>query len=397
MRVLFTTNPGTGHWQPLVPFAEALHGAGHEVAFAATPATGAAITALGFRCFQAGADEPAEERQAARERMAALGTQGPVWVMPNLFAGTWAAGRLPDLITVCSEWRPALVVREDVEFAGCVAAEHLGLPHAAVQVTAWRPWVGPLVVDPLNRLRAGVGLPPDPDLAMLFRYLLIAPGPPGYRDAAAPLPPTARAVRHVAFDRSGDESLPAWIDALPDRPVVYATMGTAFNRIPGILEAILAGLREEPITLILTTGRDRDPAAFGPQPAHVHIERYVPQSLLFPRCDLVVTHGGSGTVMAALGHGLPMVIVPVSADQPDNAHRCEQLGVARAIAPDNRTPEAIRDAVRAVLGDPSFRRNAERLKEEMARLPGPEMVVGWLERLAMDKRPFAAAPETTAP
>ena len=110
-------------------------------------------------------------------------------------------------------------------------------------------------------------------------------------------------------------------------------MGTVFNQVPGILEAILEGLRDEPITLIMTTGRDQDPAAFGPQPPNVHLERYVPQSLLFPRCDLVVTHGGSGTVMTALDHGLPMVIVPVSADQPDNARRCEQLGVAKRGAP----------------------------------------------------------------
>ncbi len=147
-----------------------------------------------------------------------------------------------------------------------------------------------------------------------------------------------------------------------------------------------------PVALVVTVGRDRDPADFGPRPPHVRIERYVPQSLLFPRCDLVVNHGGSGTVMAALGHGLPMVIVPISADQPDNARRCEQLGVAKVILPENRTPGAIRDAVRTVLQDPSFRQNAERLREEMERLPGPEHAVGMLERLAAEPRPLVAAP-----
>jgi UDP:flavonoid glycosyltransferase YjiC (YdhE family) len=208
---------------------------------------------------------------------------------------------------------------------------------------------------------------------MLHRYLLIVPGPPGYQDADTPdtpLPATARAVRHVAFDRSGEEQLPAWVDALPDRPVVYATMGTVFNRALGVLEAILDGL----------------------QPAHVRIERYVPQSLLFPRCDLVITHGGTGTVLTALGHGLPMVLIPLAADQPDNARRCEALRVAMVIAPEERTPEAIRAAVQVVLGDPGFRRNAERLREEMARLPGPGQVVGWLERLATEKRAGAGAP-----
>jgi MGT family glycosyltransferase len=318
-------------------------------------------------------------------------TEFVAWVWANRFAGTWAASRLPDLLAIMAEWQPVTLVREDMEFAGCIAAECRGLPHAAVQVTAWRPWLHPLIVEPVNRLRANVGLPPDPRLAMLHRYLLVALIPPSYQDPATPLPPTARAVRHVAFDRSGAEQLPAWVGELPDRPVIYATMGTYFNRVPGVHAAILAALRDEPVSLILTVGRDRDPAEFGPQPPHVHVERYIPQSLLFPHCDLVVNHGGSGTVMTALSHGLPMVIVPISADQPDHARRCQQLGVAQVIAPEERTPEAIRAAVRAVLADPTYRQNAQRLRAELARLPGTEQAVGWLERLATEQPPLLAA------
>ncbi len=393
MRVLFTTTPGSGHWHPLIPFAAVLQQAGHEVAFATAPSACAAIAALGFHCFPAGEDETAAAAQARRDRMAPLsGTEGAAWAWQNLFAGIWAEQRLPDLLPICAGWEPTVLVRENLEFAGCIAAERCDLPHAAVQVTAWRPWFHPLLVAPLNRLREGVGLPPDPDLAMLYRSLLIVPAPPSYHDPATPLPPTARAVRHVAFDRSGEEPLPAWVSHLPDRPIVYATMGTAFNRVADILNAIVAGLREEPITLIVTTGRDQDPASFGSQPSNVHIERYVPQSLLFPHCDLVVTHGGSGTVMTALGHGLPMVIVPVSADQPDNARRCQQLGVATVVAPDNRTPEAFRNSVREVLRDPGYRQNAKRLREEMERLPGTEQTVEWLEQLAREKPPLMASP-----
>ena len=392
MRVLFTTNPGSGHWHPLIPFADALRAAGHEVAFATAPSACAAISGLGYRCFVAGADETPEEAQGRRERAALSGTEAAAWNWQHLFAGVWAERRLPDLLAICAEWRPTVLVREDMEFTGCIAAEQAGLPHAVVQVTAWRPWFHSLIVLPLNHLRESLGLPSDPDLAMLYRYLLIVPAPPSYLDPVHPLPATAHAVRHVAFDHSGEESLPTWVGDLSDRPVVYATMGTAFNKVPGILEAVVDGLRDEPTTLIVTTGRDRDPADFGPQPPNVHLERYVPQSLLFPRCDLVITHGGSGTVITALSHGLPMVIVPVSADQPDNARRCEQLGVARVIAPDSRTPEAFRNAAREVLNAPRYRQEAQRLREEMERLPEPEDVVGWLERLAREKQPMVTVP-----
>jgi UDP:flavonoid glycosyltransferase YjiC (YdhE family) len=392
LRVLFTTNPGSGHWHPLIPFADALRAAGHEVAFATAASACAAISGLGYRCFVAGADETPEEAHARRERAALPGTEAAAWNWQHLFAGVWAERRLPDLLAICAEWCPTVLVREDMEFTGCIAAEQAGLPHAVVQVTAWRPWFHPLIVAPLNRLRESVDLPPDADLIMLYRYLLLVPAPPSFHDSASPLPPTARAVRHVAFDRSGEEPLPAWVSALSDQPIVYATMGTAFNKVPGILEAVVKGLRDEPITLIVTTGRDRDPADFGLQPPNVHLERYVPQSLLFARCDLVITHGGSGTVMTALGHGLPMVIVPVSADQPDNARRCEQLGVATVIAPESRTPEAFGNAAREVLRAPQYRQEAQRLRKEMDRLPGPEDVVGWLERLAGEKKPVAAVP-----
>jgi MGT family glycosyltransferase len=185
--------------------------------------------------------------------------------------------------------------------------------------------------------------------------------------------------------------LPEWVERLPARPVVYATLGTAYNRTPGIFPAILTALRDEPLTLIVTVGGDRDPADFGDQPPHVHIERYLPQSLLFPRCDLVITHGGSGTVRTALDSGLPLVVIPIAADQPDNARRCAALGLARVIAPDERTPEAIRAAVRNVLRDPGYRRHAARLRDEMRALPGLGYAVTLLARLAAERRPLVAA------
>src|SRR5205814_4683234 len=133
----------------------------------------------------------------------------------------------------------------------------------------------------------------------------------------------------------------------------------------------IAGLRDEPVELIVTVGRDQDPGQFGQQPANVHVERYIPQSLLFPRCDLVVCHGGWNTVLAALGHGLPLVLLPIGADQPQNAERCAALGVGVTVRPEGRTPTAIRAAVREVLANPSYRENAERMRDEMESLPGP--------------------------
>ena len=191
----------------------------------------------------------------------------------------------------------------------------------------------------MARLRTAWGLAPDPDVSMLFRYLHLAFEPPGFHDPALPLAPTAHLLRPVPFSQSGSEGLPRWVADLPDRPTVYATLGTVFNiRTPGLFEAILEGMCDEPVNLVLTIGRDRDPAEFGPQPENVHIERYVPQGLLLPHCDLVITHAGFSTVTAALSCGLPMVAIPIDAGMARNRRGCpcfecseEGSGLARRL------------------------------------------------------------------
>jgi UDP:flavonoid glycosyltransferase YjiC (YdhE family) len=85
-----------------------------------------------------------------------------------------------------------------------------------------------------------------------------------------------------------------------------------------------------------------------------------------------------------------MVLIPIDADQPLNAQRCVALGAANAIPPGERTPDAIRDATRTILADPSYRTKAEEVAAETAALPGPEHAVTLLEQLARERRPLPA-------
>ena len=114
---------------------------------------------------------------------------------------------------------------------------------------------------------------------------------------------------------------------------------------------------------------------------------YLPQALLLPYCDLVVSHGGSGSVLGALEHGLPMLVAPMGADQPQNADRCAALGVGRVLDAMSATPEQVRAAASAVLGDPEYRKAAERMRDEIADLPGPDHAVNLLEQLAVTRDP----------
>ena len=395
MLVLFTTQPAAGHFHPQVPLARALTVAGHEVAFACAPAYCAMIEASGFRCFPAGLDWIEAEAERAFPGLLTVpeGREQAAYFMTRVFAGEAARRMVPDLLALARGWPPDVIAHDPVEYGGPVAADLLGLPYAAAGAPVFPPpaLLDALVGVPLAALRERHGLPPAPDPAWLSRYLVLAAMAPSlllpWRDV---VPPTTHFLRPVPFDRTGDEGLPSWVAHLPARPTVYATLGTINNRQPALFRAILDALGDVAANLVVTVGRTLDPAQFGPQRPGVHVARYIPQSALLPRCDLVITHGGVNTVLGALAQGLPLVVIPLGADQFTNAERARHAGVGWVVGPDERTPEAIRAAVLAVLADPAYRRNAARLRDELAALPGPEHGVALLERLARERAPIGA-------
>jgi MGT family glycosyltransferase len=250
------------------------------------------------------------------------------------------------------------------------------------------------LVPAMDALRVSVGLPPDPDGTMLFRYLYLLNEPQSFQIDGEELPPTSFRCRRIVFDQSGAEGRPSWLAEMPRGTTVCATAGTAVNGTPGLLESFVEALQDEPINVILTIGRNRDPADFDGHTANVYVERYIPLTLVLPACDLMVSHCGSGTMYAALDHGLPMVNVPVGMDQPENAARCAALKLGLTVDASARNAESIRATVHQVLGDPEYRANARRIQAEMRSLPSPAEVVAVLECLARDKQPFAGEART---
>ncbi len=329
MRLLCTSRAGFGHFHPLVAVAQAARAAGHEVAFAMPASFAATVEGLGFRWFAAGLDDssPAYAR-FIEERNRLPGRERAIFMRRGT-AALLGPAMADDVFRVCETWRPDLFLRDAADYGGCVAAEVLGVPHAAHRA-ANQPKAATraIIAEPLAALRAAHGLAPDPALRMLDRYLVLSPFPPALDASGEAAPPTLHTYRATPFDRSGDE----------------------------------------------------DP-----------LERYIPQTLLFPRCDLVISHGGSNTVLAALTHGLPQVIVPITADQPQNAERCASAGVARVVPPADATAASIREAALDVLAEPRYRLAARRMRAEMAALPDLDGVVTLLERLAAEKQPLHAA------
>jgi len=371
------------------------------VAFAARPPLRSRLEAAGFIFFLVGGDREADpEYQQFKTQLQTMpvGLETELLSYPRLFCGIGPRLRTPSLVEICRSWQPDMLIREAGEYSAVIAAEYLGLPHAVVSFTAAlkaMPVFEQSAAEQLDPIRRSWGLAPDPALTSLYRYLYLAYSPPSFSlhdlgepGVAGAIPSTTNFIRPQFFDQAGNESLPDWVTRLSAQPTVYVTLGTEVNKepdlYPGVLQTIIAGLRDAPINLIVTLGRDKDPADFGPQPANVHIERYIPQSLLLRHCDLMVMHGGSNSLLAALDTGLPLVVVPLIADQFFNAHITQSMRLGQVVQRKQLTPARIRAAVEEVLANPIYQQNAARLQAEMHGLPDQQYAVELVERVAAE-------------
>ena len=261
MRFLFTTLPGTGHLQPLLPFAGGLREAGHEVAFAASGAMAPQTTAAGFVHHAVGRPWHTNDFASAYPVITAI-PPGPARYAAarRIFARDIALDMVPDLLALAQTWRPDVIVRDAAEYGGYLAAEVLGIPHAVVRTDSGSSsWADRgHVAGALDEARAAVGLPPDPDGDGPFRHLLLSFAPPGLDEE--PGAPTGVRLRSPA---GPGDAAPAWLAdaAATGEPVVYATLGTVYNS-PELLATIVDALAWEPLHLVLTTGGRRRPGRY---------------------------------------------------------------------------------------------------------------------------------------
>lgn len=373
----------------MVPLARALQEHGHAVAFATEARFVPRAHQAGFEAFAAGIGPGRVfEQTLARWGSEASGPDDLSLFGARMFAGVAGPAKVADLAAVAAEWTPDLVITDVTDFAGPIVAARAGIPWATHSLG---PMFPPAFMQAAGELIAPIwsewGVDPQP-LGGMFAHAYLDICPPSFQSgevADADLSAAASTVlpmRPVPFDAVAGEELPAWVAELPDRLTVYVTLGTLDNDAPGVIEAAVDGLRGRDLNVIVTVGPNRDPDELGPQPDGVHVERYLPQSLLFERCDVVVTHGGSGTTLAALAHGLPMLMIPQGANQFGNAERAAELGVAVRLLPEDVDARRVRAAFGRLLDDPAYRDNARRFAGEIAAMPAPEALVPRLEALA---------------
>jgi len=429
-RFLFTLWPFPGHVHPNLAIAHALRKRGHDAAFYTGDSIRPSLVSEGFDCFPFVSVH--ESRVTAM--VLTLDSLSLDWRSPRrrkALLVEWLLGtvdaQLADLRSILDVWRPDVLVCDPAMWGPLLVlqeSEQIPLAIMSYVAACMLPGPdGPVVGMPLprarslpgrmgrlvirgvadlvsrdvrqaaGRLRQRYGLSPLHVSVTAFAGqmpLYLVPSTPEYDRQRRDLPPTVQYVGPCQWDEPSTAATPSWLKNLPRaNPVVYVTEGTMHAKEPLLLRAALKGLASLPVDVIATTGRHRAVCDLGldPVPSNARVEQWIPHSDVLPRANVVVTTGGTGTVLATVSSGTPLVIVPMAWDQPENAWRIVEAGAGLRLPPGECTPDRIRGAVQRVLSEPSFRKNAERLEKDFARYGGAVQAATLLEDLAILSAP----------
>jgi UDP:flavonoid glycosyltransferase YjiC (YdhE family) len=327
-----------------------------------------------------------------------------------------------DLLEACQG--ADLLVNHPVLFAGPLVAETLGIPWTSailspgIFLSVHDPpllpplaWFHPLrklgptphrllnaAIDritlrwmqPVRALRKDVNLPPsvfNPARAGMFSPA----GTLGWFSSAlgprqADWPARTEVTGFVFFDEANpagsDAALQAFLDA--GAPPIVFTLGTSAITVAGeFYSASLQAVRDRGWRAVILTGADpRNRILPSDVPASVFVAEYAPYSELFSRAAAVVHAGGIGTIAQTLRAGVPSVVVPFAADQPDNAYRIARLGASRTITRRGYSARKVAAALDAVLSQSTYRDCAQALSRQIRAEDGLARACDALERHA---------------
>lgn len=251
-------------------------------------------------------------------------------------------------------------------------------------------FLGKRVVEALNTRRIEYGLPDDNEGNRQFAYGHINMMCPSFAPEELELPN----VFSVRVDGVGaGDTLPDWIAkyADNDKPLIYASFGTAAATIPGFgpaLRRVVDGLGAINANAIVSVGKSLNwngkPVIDGKDiPENVRVVDWAPQALLMRNIDLLITHGGPSTTRQGIVCGVPMIAVPLLFDGFDIAERLCEKGMALQLDWTSLTSADVSNTVEEVLGDPKYRRNARRLQRDALTVPPTENdAVRFIENVA---------------
>ena len=362
MRVVCSFVGGAGHLVPQLPLHRALADAGHQLVLVGRESAARSVPDIYQQVIVSD-----DDRRGVREAIAPLAPvdiEHELAVVERHFAGGMAresAARVASALVGAD-----LLVCDELDLGAMAVAQDAGVPTVVVAVIATGALVRPeRLTGAFEALRGDLG---TSEVVRPFGDHYVVPFEPSMRFPSRPAPSDALWMRpapaqHPASDGS-----------------IVATLGTEFNSESGdLFDRILAALALIDAPSTLAVGNDLDPRRFGPQPAHVTVERFVDLGMLISRADVVVHHGGSGLFLQSVLGAAPQVVFPMGADQPFTATRVADLNLGSVLDPATATPEAIAETIGQVRASQSIRAAVSALRSQTLALPTADMVVAHLE------------------
>ncbi|MEV6319236.1 activator-dependent family glycosyltransferase [Streptomyces sp. NPDC051776] len=412
MRVLFVTLSEKSHVYLMAPLAWALTVAGHDVRVASQPMATETITRAGLTAVPVGSDHGIHTDMAAYRESQDYRTanwsrcERPEvdWAelkeryelsVPYAFA-VYNDSMIEDLAALAQSWRPDLVVRDPLAYAGAVAARISGAAHARLMWCAdvWgrtrqtylelmRQQPEDERVDPLAEWLASRSEPFgfSCDEEMLHGQATISTLP-----AALSVPTASREIpmRHIPYN--GRAVVWDWLREAPKRPRVCLSLGASntedyggdYVSVPEILDA-LADEDLEVVAALLPAQREKLPAV----PGNARVVDSVALHTLLPSCSAVIHHGGYGTFATAMTDGVPqLVLSTLVSDHELRGRALRKAGAGIHLHHRDATAQNVLDHVRRLTGQPEFADAARRLRAACEAMPSPHAVVPAVERLA---------------
>lgn len=173
---------------------------------------------------------------------------------------------------------------------------------------------------------------------------------------------------------------PSYLDEAGDPWVLVSISSQIQDDVP-LAQAALRALADKPVRVVVTLGPDHKPEEITEIPANAHVEQTLSHSAVLQRAQLLVSHAGHGSVMKALWHGRPMVLMPWGRDQPGVAARAQALGVAAVVPRGDNVEPALADAISRTLANSDMQKAAATHSERLRKTDPPELAASLLESL----------------
>ena len=237
----------------------------------------------------------------------------------------------------------------------------------------------------LSSVREPLGLPKALFSPMYSEMLYLQPSIPAFEFPRSDLIESAHFIGALIPRFKGDFDPPSWWHEVVDakRPVVLVTQGTIATDTSELLAPTLQALAHEEL-LVVATGAGADTVAL---PDNARVATFIPFKELMPHVSAMVTNGGYGGVTIALANGVPLVCAGTTEDKPEVGNRVAYAGVGVNLRTSSPSPDDIRAAVVRVLGNPTYREQAQRLREGYDAHDGPTEAANLLETLVETKQP----------